>query len=683
MRQLTLSVCGPVQVRLDDMELPGAPLGAKPLALLAYLAIERRAHARDALTTLLWGEFPEAQARASLRQALAHLRRALGDVLVVEREHVRLEADVVLDVAPLLGIAGVGDAGDDDAALALDPRRFLAALRVQRDGGYEEWAEGMRATLGRRHAELLAAAARDAAARLDWARAASLADRWRDGEPLSPDATLLAMEARHLAGQPSEALAAYAAYRTALEEATGEQPAPALRSLAARIARMPAASMTTPAFGVQAVTRTGAPVPLVGRRDEWERLRAGWATVRGGTAGVVVVAGELGSGKSRLVGDFARRAGADGGTVLRGRSREPSSGVPFSTAAELLRSALDAPGFAATDGEWLAEVARLVPEVRVKLPGVPGVPRNGLGEEWRLYEGAVQLLAALAAEHPLLVVLDDVQWCDKESVSLIRVLVERTESLPVLWCLALGTGLAERDANGVRLASALAAQPNAAWLPLAPLSVDDMRALVVAAGADASDAGVRTFAARLHEATGGLPGYALEAVRVLRTAGLLPDGAPGPEHGAGASWRPTGGLLADPQLGAVLDAPTLAAPIRDRILRLGDDGRAILLTITLAGEACTPALLSAVHGISRLRAAAIGDALVERGLARERDGGYRIANLLVAGMLRRLSSDARQREVERVLVAIRRGAGPQPTLMPVPAPEGSLVRATGEWRSSV
>jgi hypothetical protein len=192
---------------------------------------------------------------------------------------------------------------------------------------------------------------------------------------------------------------------------------------------------------------------------------------------------------------------------------------------------------------------------------------------------------------------------------------------------------------------------------------------------------VRVLATRLHEATGGLPGYALEALRVLRTAGLLPDESPLAPRDAGGGWRPTGGLLADPHLGAVLDAPTLAAPIRDRILRLGDDGRAVLLTMTLAGEACTPQLLSAVHGVSRLRAVAIGDALVERGLAREVDDAYRVANLLVAGMVRRLSSEARRHEVERALVAIRRGDPPEAAMSPTSGM--SAHRATGEWRSSV
>jgi DNA-binding SARP family transcriptional activator len=687
-----LSLCGPTRVRLDDRELPTAgslALGAKPMALLAYLAIEREAfgrreHTREALTTLLWGEFPELQARASLRQALAQLRRVLGDALVIERNVVGLDAELTLDIAPLLTDAPPHGDVRARAALDLDPARFLAGLRVQRDAGFEEWAEGVRGVLRRRHAALLGHAARDAASRLDWAASAQLAARWRDADPLSAEATQVLMEAHHFAGHDSEALAAFAAHRAVLAAETGEAPAAALRQLAARVARAAGAangaggagSLPTPPMGVPVAGGAIVHAPLVGRRREWEVLADAWRCARTGSGRVVVLAGEPGAGKSRLAGDFARRAGVDGATVLRTRSREPATptaGIPFATAAALLRSALDAPGFAAADGEWLAEVARLVPELRTILPGVPMPARATLAEEWRLHEGAVQLFAALAAEHPLLVVLDDVHWCDAASAGVVRTLVERTESMPVLWCIALGTGVAERDAPGVRLASALAAGAGATSVPLAPLGADDVHALLVAIGAAANDGHVQRLAARLHGVTGGMPGLVLESVRALRAARLIDDGADG--------WRPVAALAADTRLAAVLEAPAIVAPMRDRVMRLGEDGRSVLLTIALAGDACTPALLSLVHGVSRLRAAAIGDALVERGLAREEQGAYRVTNELVADAVRHWGSGARRAEVERALNAARAGGALEGGVRagPMPAP----ARGTGEWRSSV
>src|ERR671919_499460 len=73
-------------------------LGAKAMALLAYLVLERRPHSREALAGLFWGESPDAEARASLRQALKHLRGVLGDVLRANRALIDLASPISCDV---------------------------------------------------------------------------------------------------------------------------------------------------------------------------------------------------------------------------------------------------------------------------------------------------------------------------------------------------------------------------------------------------------------------------------------------------------------------------------------------------------------------------------------------------------------------------------------------------------
>jgi DNA-binding SARP family transcriptional activator len=73
-------------------------LGAKPLALLAFLTLEPRPHSREALAGLLWGESPDAEARSSLRQALKHLRDALGEALRCDRALIELAQPTACDV---------------------------------------------------------------------------------------------------------------------------------------------------------------------------------------------------------------------------------------------------------------------------------------------------------------------------------------------------------------------------------------------------------------------------------------------------------------------------------------------------------------------------------------------------------------------------------------------------------
>ncbi len=89
-----------------------------------------------------------------------------------------------------------------------------------------------------------------------------------------------------------------------------------------------------------------------------------------GRARIVLVEGEAGVGKSRLVDEFLRTVVADGATVLRGRGYDATAGMPFAPVVEALRGALDAPGLAGTDPEWLTEAARLLPELRQRFPGL-------------------------------------------------------------------------------------------------------------------------------------------------------------------------------------------------------------------------------------------------------------------------------------------------------------------------
>src|SRR5215208_3088524 len=121
---LALTLCGRISATIDGQSPPGEPLGGKALALIAYLALEPGVHTRDELTALLWGEFPEHQAKASLRQALTHLRHAIGNGVCANRTSVELAAPVERDGRASLGAAK----GDPRAALGAGEPRFAAGL---------------------------------------------------------------------------------------------------------------------------------------------------------------------------------------------------------------------------------------------------------------------------------------------------------------------------------------------------------------------------------------------------------------------------------------------------------------------------------------------------------------------------------------------------------------------------
>jgi DNA-binding SARP family transcriptional activator len=636
---LALRLCGDVALQPPDgSTLEPAP-GAKSLGLLAFLALEPGAHRREVVTALLWGESPEERARASLRQALTHLRDAMGETLRVDRATVELVGPLSCDVTEFLRLAPI----DPAAALAIDIPRFLESLTIRGSQAFEEWAEAKHAELLGRYVTLLRAAARDAMARRAWQEAVQLSERWRRLQPLEDDAVAVEMEARFLIGDRPGALATFARHAAQLASEVGRDPGRTLRTLADRIEHAaPAASVPRRATESWYEHAPSFDASLVGREREWDTLRRAWDGVIAGSSRTVLIEGEPGVGKSRLADDFMRWVTSEGGLVLRGRGYDARAGAPFGPMIEALRGTLDAPGLAGVDAEWLAEVARVLPELRRHFPGLPDVSATAAAADgWRLFEAVAQVLLALAEESPVAIVIDDLQWCDADSCGLLHFLVRRLAESKVLWCATYTLGEVERDAPAARLSRALRATRDAAFVSLAPLTKDDLWQMVRELGRVDAPNGARRLAARVHEVTGGNPFYAIELLKTLFAQELLtmdPETRAWNVSAAAAGGMPTPAY-----------SPTVHDAIADRIECLPDELHAMLITIASSGRGCRADVLSHVHGISRLRAAMVGDALVERHLVAEQDGTYRCAHPTIAAVVRARLTTSRRREVHRAL----------------------------------
>src|SRR5207249_950560 len=227
--------------------------------------------------------------------------------------------------------------------------------------------------------------ARHAIADSRWRDAVVGADRWVACDPLSEEATRLAMEAHYLAGDCGAALGRFAAYRARLAQDIGAQPGAAVVELAQRIDADVRAGERTQ------LTEPETPVPafqasLVGREGQWRVLVAGWRAMAAGSGRVTLLEGEAGVGKTRLAEDFLRWVRAEGGTVLRGRGYDAATGIPYGPVVEALRGAL---GFVATltlgGLEPAAAAARLRRALHTR-PTTSVVPVAPLAEDdvWRL-----------------------------------------------------------------------------------------------------------------------------------------------------------------------------------------------------------------------------------------------------------------------------------------------------------
>lgn len=639
-----LHLFGTPEVALPQGACPQGLASPKCLALLAYLALEPGPHPREELAALLWGDFPDKAARASLRQALKRVHDAIGSQLRVEHDRVELAGPVSCDVTAFLEAAG----RDPGEAARFDVAHFLNGLAPHRAPAFDEWAAARRRRLLQQYEDVAAALSRRAAAALRWHEAAAWADAWRECAPLSEEATRAAMEAWYLAGERGAALARFAAYRDRLAADLGTQPGAALLQLWRRIEAE---------SGVRrAPRRTPQPLApsfecsLIGREQAWRQLTRSWAAAAGGRGNLVLIEGEAGVGKTRLAEDFLRFAATEGGTVLRGRGYDSRSGIPFGPVVELLREALAAPGVSATEPEWLSEASRLVPELRRRFPAVPapGAPARAT-ERWRLFEAAVQLLLAVAIERPTALLVDDLQWCDADTCALLHYLVRRLESSPALVIATLAVDELERDAPAARLCRALRARAGATVVSLPPLTADQVGQMIREMGRLRSAAGARRFAARVFDVTDGNPLHVVELLKTLFAQGLLAvDEARG--EWTAAATEPYG-------MHEFPLPPTVQVAIAERVARLPYVLRDLVAVVAVSGAGCRVEILSAVLGISRLRAAALADELVVRYLLVGDGAVYRCAHPLIAAVVRGELTASRLTELHRALALALQGDG--------------------------
>jgi DNA-binding SARP family transcriptional activator len=636
------AVCGP-----DGERITPQP-GAKALALLAYLTLEPRPHTREALADLLWGESSEMEARASLRQALKHLRDSLGGLVESDRRMVRLAEPVHCDVTAFLRLAE----SEPEAAAAIEVPRFLAGFSIRHAPQFDEWVAETRSGLLRQYAAALATLAKDAMDRRHWREAAERADRWLACDRLSEEAARVTIEARYLAGDRGAALARLADYRAALLRETGCEPSHALLALGRRIETDAAKVRPTPDSDQWYAHAPSLEASLIGRSEEWKVLVTAWKGAARGARRIVLVEGEAGIGKSRLVDDFLRTVVAGGATVLRGRGYDATAAVPFSPIVDALRSALDAPGLATTDPEWLTEVARLLPELRQRFPGLAEPePTADPADAWRLYEGLAQVVASLAAERPLVISVDDLQWCDEDSCNLIQFLARRLDRAAIFWLGTITLGELERNAPAARLCRTLRAKAAAESISLVGLGEEEVWRLVRELGHVSTPTGARRFASRIYRITEGNPFYIFELIKTMFAQGLL------------AADETSGEWTASP---AALEegkefplSRTVHDVIAERVDRLPEELGDVLITVAVGGgQGCRPEVLSHVHGISRLHAAAVCDALAERRLLIEGAGAYRCLHPVIAHVVRDGLTPTRRREVHRALAASLEAATP-------------------------
>jgi DNA-binding CsgD family transcriptional regulator len=256
-------------------------------------------------------------------------------------------------------------------------------------------------------------------------------------------------------------------------------------------------------------------VPLVGRDRELAVLDKELQRSSSGTTRCVIVGGEAGIGKTRLLAEMGTRAGPDSRVAWGQCVEMGTNGVPYAPFISALRSLsaeIGRDGLAQSLGPGRAELARLLPELG------PAAPESDVGRG-RLFEAVASLLERGAEAAPVVVVIEDLHWADSSTRELLAFLVRSLQDAPVLLALSYRTDEMHRTHPLRRFLAEMERSPRVTRVTVPRLPRGDVAALLARLRGEQPAHGlVEDVVAR----TGGVP-FFVEELADLEPGSELPE----------------------------------------------------------------------------------------------------------------------------------------------------------------
>jgi DNA-binding SARP family transcriptional activator/tetratricopeptide (TPR) repeat protein len=586
--RLELRLLGPVDVFLD-----GRPLVVdtrKAIGLLAYLAVAGREQSRDHLVDLLWPGSDAERGRGSLRRTLSALRAALGDRWVeADRTRVRFVPDdhVSVDVERFLaGGSEVHDHAPDlvcpkcidslSRAGSLYRGDFIEGFTLRGCPAFDDWLMAEGEHLRRKAASVFERWSKALAEEGRYPESIVAARRWLAVDPLHERAHRTLMLLHAWSGERSASVEVYRTCVAMLDRELGVSPLEETTELYEAILEedLPRAPAIT--RRVEPAPPPAIGYPFVGRAVSIERIQS----IISAGSGLIVVEGELGTGKTRLLEELASRVPAPGRTVVVGRAHRTEVGVAYGPIQSILAEALDRPEYLARLEVAPSAVSR---EAARLLPALGEAPSGDLGESAarsRFLDALSQMIAML--DDRVVLAIDNLHWADGATIELIGYLASRLSRLGIVLVLT------------VRPEDTLADHPVSVLLGdlgsvtevirLGPLDAAAVGELVRVAGVDGLDP------QRVLDTTSGLPFFVIEYLESARSG--------------------------------VAELPAAVRRLLlGRLSELQEVERQLLATAAVIGRAVEADLIRAVSGRSEEEVVAGLDLLIRRSILKESPDG--------------------------------------------------------------
>jgi DNA-binding SARP family transcriptional activator len=597
---------GAVDVILDGRRLD-AFNSLRLQRFLALIALRRDLQHRSRLAFELWPDSTERQARTNLRKLLHDFRHSLPDIglfVQVDNEIVRWIPTGPSEV-DVLRFRDAMAAGDLELAARLYSGNLLPAC-------YDDWVLAERAKLRAEAYGVLVRLAKEAAGRDDHETTIRYAQGAIDLEPTDEAAVRIEMEAHLALGDRGAALRSYHRYAETLERDLELEPGEVLGAIYRQL------RANTPHRGdVQGEdVAPVAEVPFVGRHLELAQLGQAWIAAREGRAHLVLLSGEPGIGKSRLALELGRRVRAEGHVVASARAYEAAGRLPWGPVIDLLRSDGLRSHIDTLGSVWKAELARLLPELLEASPA-PSPSRPGdLAQRHRLFDAVSR---AIVGDRPRLLIIDDLQWCDAETIEVIGFVVRSGPKAPVL---VVGTVRAEELSEHHPLVGLIDALGHDKAVTAVPLDrLDETTTATLAARLCNANTIDPALAARLWAETEGNPLFVVEMLR----AGVRPEGSQ-----------------------AAL-TPTMRAVLCARLGQLPDGARRLAEVAAVIGRSFSVGLLVSATGIGEPELVDHLDELWRRRIIRDLGLTYDFSHDKLRAVALEMLSPARRRQLHRAV----------------------------------
>ncbi|MCJ7735030.1 MAG: AAA family ATPase, partial [Anaerolineales bacterium] len=519
---LTIQLLGNFHLLYDGETVPGIE-SPRLQSFLAYLLIHQDSpQSRQQLSYTFWPDSSESQARTNLRNMLYRLREVLP------------EADQYLDIgsqtlwwqpdAPFKtdlddfkrAVDHTEDTGNGKDQAAHQQALKEAVEAYQGDllpNCYDDWIIPERESLSQAYLRLLEELVEILELGQEYDAAIQAAQQLIRHDPLHENSYQLLMNLYALNGEKARAIRTYHQCVDALEKELGLDPSPAIMALYHQLMEREIEMKEPPR-----VSEKGS--KLVGRDAPWETLQKTWNDFNQGTR-LLLIMGEAGIGKTYLAEEFARWARREGINTLITHSYPTMGELAYTPVTTLLRNKLVKSKFPSLEESWLRELIRLMPELAVEYPDLPE-PEH-LTESWqrqRLFEASARAL--LSGESRLILVLDDLQWCDRETLDWLRFLVEYVSETKLMIIGTIRTEDLIVESPLINLFSDLERSNKITEILLDRLDLETTRVLAADLWGENLDEG---DADRLFRETEGNPLFVAEMVR----AGLITQTAADPD----------------------------------------------------------------------------------------------------------------------------------------------------------